>query len=121
MGSPGAGSGWGAMPASYAMGGASRLQASELDDGVAGAAGVLEVVLDVVLLGLSLALLPLSVLGAGAYIVSAWSSGQGLLDSLAVVALPIIAVQAGYFLGLTTRPAYVHLRSRLNIRHSERV
>jgi hypothetical protein len=68
-----------------------------------------------------LALLPLSVLGAGAYLVSAWANGQGLLDGLVVVALPIIAVQAGYFLGLTTRPAYVHLRSRLNIRHSERV
>ena len=68
-----------------------------------------------------LALLPLSVLGAGAYIVSAWANGQGLLDGLAVVALPIIAVQVGYFLGLTTRPAYLHLRSRLNIRHSERV
>jgi hypothetical protein len=68
-----------------------------------------------------LALLPLSVLGAGAYLVTAWSNGQGLLDSLAVVALPIITLQAGYFLGLTTRPAYLHLRSRLNIRHSERV
>jgi hypothetical protein len=68
-----------------------------------------------------LALLPLSILGAGAYLVSAWANGQGLLDGLAVVALPIIAVQAGYFLGLTTRPAYLHLRSRLNIRHSERV
>jgi hypothetical protein len=68
-----------------------------------------------------LALLPLSVLGAGAYVVSAWANGLGLLDGLAVVVLPIIAVQAGYFLGLTTRPAYVHLRSRLNIRHSERV
>ena len=68
-----------------------------------------------------LALLPLSVLGAGAYLVSAWANGQGLLDGLVVVALPIIAVQAGYFLGLTTRPAYAHLRSRLNIRHSERV
>jgi hypothetical protein len=68
-----------------------------------------------------LALLPLSVLGAGAYLVSAWANGQGLLDGLVVVALPIIAVQAGYFLGLTTRPAYLHLRSRLNIRHSERV
>jgi hypothetical protein len=68
-----------------------------------------------------LALLPLSVLGAGAYVVSAWANGQGLLDGLAVVALPIITVQAGYFLGLTTRPAYSHLRSRLNIRHSERV
>ena len=68
-----------------------------------------------------LALLPLSVLGAGAYVVSAWSNGQDLLDALAVVALPIIAVQAGYFLGLTTRPAYSHLRARLSIRHSERV
>jgi hypothetical protein len=68
-----------------------------------------------------LALLPLSVLGAGAYMVSAWANGQGLLDGLAVVALPIIAVQVGYFLGLTTRPAYLHVRSRLNIRHSERV
>ena len=67
-----------------------------------------------------LALLPLSVLGAGAYLVSAWANGQGLLDGLAVVALPIIAVQAGYFLGLTTRPAYLHLRSRISIRHSER-
>jgi hypothetical protein len=68
-----------------------------------------------------LALLPLSALGAGAYLVSAWANGQGLLDGLAIVALPIIAVQVGYFLGLTTRPAYLHLRSRLNIRHSERV
>jgi hypothetical protein len=68
-----------------------------------------------------LALLPLAVLGAGAYMVSAWANGQGLLDGLAVVALPIITVQVGYFLGLTTRPAYLHLRSRINIRHSERV
>jgi hypothetical protein len=68
-----------------------------------------------------LALLPLSVLGAGAYMVSAWANGHSLLDGLAVVALPIITVQVGYFLGLTTRPAYLHLRSRLNIRHSERV
>ena len=67
-----------------------------------------------------LALLPLSVLGAGAYVVSAWSSGHSLMSSLAAVVLPIIAVQAGYFLGLTTRPAYLHLRTRLNIRHSER-
>jgi hypothetical protein len=68
-----------------------------------------------------LALLPLSVLGAGAYIVSAWANGQSLLDGAAIVLLPLIAAQVGYFLGLTTRPAYLHLRSRLNIRHSERV
>ena len=68
-----------------------------------------------------LALLPLSVVGAGAYIVSAWANGQGLLDSIAVALLPILTVQVGYFLGMTGRPAYLHLRSRLNIRHSERV
>ena len=67
-----------------------------------------------------LAVLPLSILGAGAYVVSAWSNGQGLLSSLAVMFLPIIAVQVGYFVGVTTRPAYSHLRSWFNIRHSER-
>ena len=67
-----------------------------------------------------LALLPLAVLGAGAYVASAWANGQGLLDGLAAVALPIIAVQLGYFLGLTARPAYLYLRSRLNIQHSKR-
>jgi hypothetical protein len=67
-----------------------------------------------------LAVLPLSVLGAGAYLVTAWSNGQSLLSSLAAVFLSIIAVQVGYFLGVTTRPAYSYLRSRLNIRHSER-
>ena len=67
-----------------------------------------------------LALLPLSVLGAGAYVVTAWSNGQGLLNGLIAVILPIIAVQVGYFIGVTTRPAYLHLRSRINIRHSER-
>ena len=40
-----------------------------------------------------LALLPLSVLGAGAYLVSACANGQGLLDGLAVVALSMITVQ----------------------------
>ena len=68
-----------------------------------------------------LALLPFSVLGAGAYVVSACANGQGLVDAVAAVALPIVTVQLGYFLGLTTRPAYHFLRSRLNIGHSERV
>lgn len=67
-----------------------------------------------------LAVLPLSVLGAGAYLVTAWSNGQGLLSSLAAAFLALIAVQVGYFVGVTTRPAYSYLRSRLNIRRSER-
>jgi nitric oxide reductase large subunit len=68
-----------------------------------------------------LALLPLSVLGAGAYVATSWAAGQSLLDSAAVLFLPMVTVQVGYFLGLTTRPAYSHLRARLNIGHSERV
>ena len=68
-----------------------------------------------------LALLPLSILGAGAYVVSACANGQGWLEALAAVALPIVTVQVGYFLGLTTRPAYHHLRSRLNLGHTERI
>ena len=67
-----------------------------------------------------LAVLPLSVLGAGAYLVTSWSNGQGLLSSLAAAFLALIAVQVGYFLGVTTRPAYSYLRSRLNIGRSER-
>ena len=68
-----------------------------------------------------LALLPLSMLGAGAYVTTSWASGQSVMDSAAVLFLPMITVQVGYFLGLTTRPAYSHLRARLNIGHSERV
>jgi nitric oxide reductase large subunit len=66
-----------------------------------------------------LALLPLTMLGAGAYVVTSWSNGHSLLSSVTAVFLSIVAVQIGYFLGLTTRPAYLHLRSRFNIRQSE--
>jgi nitric oxide reductase large subunit len=67
-----------------------------------------------------LALLPLSALGAGAYVVTSWSNGHDVASSLLTVFIAIIAIQAGYFLGLTTRPAYLQLRSRLNIGQSER-
>lgn len=66
-----------------------------------------------------LALLPLSVLGAGAYLATSWSSGQSLPSSIAAVFLPIVAVQVGYFLGVTSRPAYLQLRSRFNVRQSK--
>ena len=68
-----------------------------------------------------LALLPFSLLGAGAYIVNSWAAGQSILDSASVVFLPLVALQVGYFLGLTTRPAYSLLRAQLNIEHSKRV
>lgn len=68
-----------------------------------------------------LALLPFSVLGAGAFIVVSWASGHSVLDSAAVMLFPVTAVQAGYFLGLTGRETYGKLLVRLNIRQSKRV
>jgi nitric oxide reductase large subunit len=68
-----------------------------------------------------LALLPLSCLGAGAYVTASLAAGQDLLDSAGLLLFPLLTVQAGYFLGLTIRPAYSNLRARLNIEHSERV
>lgn len=68
-----------------------------------------------------LALLPFSILGAGAYIASSWAAGQSLFDSAAVLLLPMIAVQAGYMLGLTAREAYGQILARLNIGQSKRV
>jgi nitric oxide reductase large subunit len=68
-----------------------------------------------------LVLLPFSVLGAGAFIVSSWASGQSFFDSAALLLFPIIAVQAGFMLGLTAREAYGQLLVRLNIGQSRRV
>ena len=62
-----------------------------------------------------LALLPFSVFGAGALIVSSWSAGQPVLDSIGMVILPLLAVQVGYFLGLTAREPYANLVARLKI------
>jgi nitric oxide reductase large subunit len=68
-----------------------------------------------------LVLLPFSILGAGAYIVSSWAAGQSLFDSAAVLLFPMIAVQAGYMLGLTARETYGQLLARLNIGQSKRI
>jgi len=67
-----------------------------------------------------LALLPLSGLGAGAYVIVSWSSGTGLLRSLVFVIVPLIAVQLGYFVGLTARDGYRHLLIRLKFGQSRR-
>jgi hypothetical protein len=68
-----------------------------------------------------LVLLPFSVLGAGAMICSSWSSGQSFLDSANILLFPLIAIQAGYMLGLTARETYGQLLARLNIGHSKRI
>jgi hypothetical protein len=68
-----------------------------------------------------LALLPLSFLGAGAFIFSSWSSGYAFSESFVLLLLPLFALQAGYMIGLTSRNAYGHLRARANIAQSKRV
>jgi steroid 5-alpha reductase family enzyme len=60
-----------------------------------------------------LALLPFSALGAGAYLLSAWSSGQSLFDSAWNLSLAIISIQAGYMLGLTARDPYRQILERI--------
>jgi hypothetical protein len=68
-----------------------------------------------------LALLPFSVLGAGAYLLSAsWSSDQSFFQSAWSLLLPIISLQAGYMLGLTARDAYRQVRERLGFVGSHR-
>ena len=68
-----------------------------------------------------LILLPFSALGAGAFLFSSWASDRSLFDSAALLLLPIIAIQAGFMLGLTARESYGHLLARLNIGQSKRV
>lgn len=67
-----------------------------------------------------LALLPVSVLGAGAYIVTSMFAGASLFQSACLVIIPLIAVQLGYFAGLTARDAYKQLRVRLKLGQSGR-
>jgi len=68
-----------------------------------------------------LALLPFSMLGAGAFIFSSWSSEQSLFDSARVLLIPFILLQAGFMLGLTARGTYGQLLVRLNIGQSRRI
>jgi hypothetical protein len=65
-----------------------------------------------------LALLPLSFLGAGAFI---FSSGYAFSESFVLLLLPLFALQAGYMIGLTARNAYGHLRARVSMAQSKRV
>jgi len=67
-----------------------------------------------------LALLPLSVLGSVAYILVCWSAGSSPLHSSGQLIPALIAIQLGYFLGLTARESYRHLLVRLKTGQSWR-
>jgi hypothetical protein len=66
-----------------------------------------------------LVLLPLSMLGVAAFVLSSWASGQSY--GVAALLVPLICSQAGYMLGLTARETYGHLLARLNIGQSRRI
>jgi hypothetical protein len=68
-----------------------------------------------------LALLPFSLLGAGAYIASSLAAGHGFAATATALVIPLVTLQAGYMLGLTMRPVYEQLLARLNIGQSRRV
>jgi hypothetical protein len=68
-----------------------------------------------------LVLLPFSILGAGAFIFSSWSSGQSLFDSAGVLLVPLISIQAGFMLGLTAREICGQILARLNMGQSKRI
>jgi uncharacterized membrane protein (GlpM family) len=65
--------------------------------------------------------LPFSLLGAVATMLTSWAWGHSFFDSAGIVLFPIFAVQAGYMIGLTARETYGQLRVRLNIGQSERI
>jgi hypothetical protein len=68
-----------------------------------------------------LALLPFSLLGAGAFIATSFFAGQNPFEGGAtVIIVPMVAVQAGYMLGLTARGTYAQIRVRLKVSQSRR-
>ena len=67
-----------------------------------------------------LSVLPFSVLAGGAYISSFWLSGQSAVGN-ADLLIAIVAIQAGYMVGLTAREPYEQVLAKLNISPSKRV
>jgi hypothetical protein len=65
-----------------------------------------------------LALLPISFLGAGAFIASSLAAGQSFAAAALATALPFLMLQAGYMLGLTARPVCGQILARLSVRQS---
>lgn len=67
-----------------------------------------------------LSLVPLTLLGAGAYIATTSFAGHNLIDSLLGLVAPIVALQAGYVLGLTLRDVYGQIVLRFRVEQSRR-
>jgi hypothetical protein len=75
-----------------------------------------------VLIGLTLnvlVLLPVILAGIAAYACAA--QGQGLAEMSAVIVISAVSLQAGYFIGLTSRDMVAQLLARLNIAQSRRI
>ena len=75
-----------------------------------------------VLIGLALnvfVLLPVILAGAAAY--ACLAQGQGLGEISAAIVMSAVALQGGYFIGLTSREMVAQLRARLNIAQSRRI
>ena len=69
-----------------------------------------------------IALLPFSLLGAGAFIATSLLAGQNPFEGAGIaIIIPMIAVQAGYMVGLTARDAYAQIRLRIKVGQSRRV
>ena len=68
-----------------------------------------------------LALLPFSILVAGAFIFSPWSFDQSLFESAGILLATLVSVQAGFMLGLKARGTYGQLLARLNTGQSRRI
>jgi hypothetical protein len=66
------------------------------------------------------AVLPFSALGAGAYVLLAWSAGQSFSDFACNLIVMTITAQAGYMLGSTARDAYRQVVDRLGSVQSQR-
>ena len=68
-----------------------------------------------------LALVPLSIVAGTAALAASWLSGQGLFGGNHLFLLPLMAIQAGYMIGLTARDAVAQLRLRANPDQAKRL
>ena len=68
-----------------------------------------------------LALVPLSILSGTAALVASWLSGPSLFGGNHLFLLSLVAIQAGYMIGLTARDAVAQPRLRANPDQAKRL